>query len=152
MISFKDLKYGWIIHNKDIKKGKKSQFFWWDNHQGESSHMRFVRTTSLYCKYHLSFCGSILTAYLWCKDHLIFLGFIRTAYLYCKDHPSFCGFIRTAYLCWRTTFHFVIFKNRAVLLKWKGSPSNTNCQNMSFNSDHPILLHSVCMSVTFAHI
>ena len=38
MKSLKNFKYGWIIPNVDMKKGKNSHF-WWDNHQGNSFHI-----------------------------------------------------------------------------------------------------------------
>ena len=48
MKSIKDFKYGWIIPNVDIKKGTNSHFFWWDNHQYNSSHIYIFKDTSPY--------------------------------------------------------------------------------------------------------
>ena len=52
----------------------------------------------------------------------------------------------------RTTVYFVVWKNWAVLLKWKGGLTKMNSQNMLYNLDHPICLHSVCVFVSSTHI
>ena len=41
MKSLNYFKYGGIIPNVNVKKGKKSHFFWRDYHQGKSSHILY---------------------------------------------------------------------------------------------------------------
>ena len=99
-------------------------------------------------KDHLLFGGFLRTNYLCCKDHLSSCGFMRTAYLCCMDHPLFCGFMKTAYLCCNDHLLFCCLKNRAVLLKRQGGPTNMNSQNMLSNLDHPIIcILSACLLI-----
>ena len=136
------------------------------NLKGKRSKRHMKILPSKKCRTSYSFCGFIRITYLCCKDHmfifrnhlLLLSGSIfhfwvyMDAYLCDKDHLSFCDFKRTPICVIRTTFHFVVLKNRVVLLKPQGGPTNTNSQNMLSNFDHPIILNYVCIFVSLTDI